>query len=278
MRPITAQVGPLATASANNICLSQTPNAGQFTLNGSLVTSSFSGTASIAGRVMTVTVATSGALAISQTISGTGVNLPTRIAALGTGTGGVGTYIVDNFQGRASGAINANAVATLDVARRILITPSGNETGKTFTITGTNASGMPQTELIAGTNALAFFTNLDFKTVTGISISANAAGAITVGTNTVASSAWVCLDEWANSTVAIQCTPTGTVTYTVQQTLQDPNSPTEPLPAYSVVWLNSSDAAAVNANSTIQTSYQYAPIYARVTLTAGTGSVNVTLA
>lgn len=206
MRPVTVTVGPLAAASANNICLSQTP-ASTFTINGAL----------------------------------------------------------------ASGG-----VATLDQPRRVLFTPAGNESAKTFTIVGTAANGSPQTEIIAGTNATPFFTNLDFKTVRSITISAAAAGAITVGTNTTASSAWIRFDEYAHSEVAIQCTVSGTVTYTVQQTLQDPNSDTNPVNAYSAVWLNSSDAAAVNAITSIQTSYQYAPTYARVTLTAGTGSVTAT--
>jgi hypothetical protein len=39
MQPITVTAGPLATASANAICLSQTPAAGALTLNGALVVS-----------------------------------------------------------------------------------------------------------------------------------------------------------------------------------------------------------------------------------------------
>ena len=203
MRQITVTVGPLAAASANNICLSQTPTS-SFTINGSL----------------------------------------------------------------ASGG-----VATLDTPRRVLFTPAGNESAKTFTIVGTDASGMPLTEVIAGTNATAFYTSLDFKTVTSITISSAAAGAITVGTNAIASSPWVRLDEYAMPMTSIQCTPTGTVTYTLQQTLQDPNSATNPINPYSVTWLNSSDSAAVNATTSIQTNYQYAPTFAKVTITAGTGSV-----
>lgn len=173
-----------------------------------------------------------------------------------------------------NGSLASGGVATLDTARRVLITPAGNESANTFTVNGTNASGVPQTEIIAGQNATAFYTNLDFKTVTSITLASAASGAITVGTNSVASSAWVRLDEWASPMVAIQCTVTGTVTYTVQQTLQDPNSPTSPIAPYSVTWLNSADSAAVNASTSIQTSYQYSPIFARVTVTAGTGSVS----
>jgi hypothetical protein len=274
MRSITAQVGPLAAASANNICLSQTPTAGQLAINGSLASSAFVGTASITNNVLTVTAVTSGALAIGMPVNGLGIAAGTVVTGLLTGTGGTGTYVVSIIQTFSSGTIYGTPVATLDVARRVLITPAGNESSKTFTVVGTNASGLLQTEVIAGANATSFYTNLDFKTVTSISISANAAGAITVGTNAVASSPWVRLDEWANSTVAIQCSVTGTATYTLQQTLQDPNSPTDPVAPYSVAWLNSSDSAAVNATTTVQTSYQYAPVFARVTLTSGTGSVS----
>lgn len=206
MRPITVTVGPLAAASTNNICLSQTPTS-TFTINGSL----------------------------------------------------------------ASGGI-----ATLDTPRRALITPAGNESAKTFTIVGTAANGSPQTEVIAGTNASAFYTNLDFATVTSITISASAAAAITVGTNNVASSPWIRFDDYSLSQTAIQCTVSGAVTYTVQQTLQDPNSPTNSITPYSVAWLNSSDSAVVNATVSTQSSYQYSPAFSKVTITSGTGFVTAT--
>ena len=49
-------------------------------------------TATIAGTVMTVSAVASGVLQVGQTISGVGVTIGTIITALGTGTGGVGTY------------------------------------------------------------------------------------------------------------------------------------------------------------------------------------------
>lgn len=49
-------------------------------------------TGSIAGSVMTVTAVSSGTLAVGQTIIGAGVADGTRIASLGTGAGGTGTY------------------------------------------------------------------------------------------------------------------------------------------------------------------------------------------
>lgn len=49
-------------------------------------------TATIAGTVMTVSAVASGVLHVGQTIQGAGVTLGTIITALGTGSGGVGTY------------------------------------------------------------------------------------------------------------------------------------------------------------------------------------------
>ena len=196
MRPVVVTVGPLATASANAICLSQTPTAA-FTLNGSLV---------------------------------------------------------------------SGGVATMDTPRRVVITTTGNESSKTITVVGTDYNGSPITEVLTGPNAQAGYTNMDFRTVTSITISAAASAAITVGTNNVASSQWVRLDEWANAQTAIQCTVTGSVNYTIQQTLQDPNSATNAVLPYQLVWINTVDPNVVGASTSQQSSYTYAPSLARVTL------------
>jgi len=54
--------------------------------------------ASISGTTMTVTTVNSGSLAVNDRIHGTGVEWNTYITALGTGTGGTGTYTVNNTQ------------------------------------------------------------------------------------------------------------------------------------------------------------------------------------
>jgi hypothetical protein len=221
MRPVTVTVGPLATASLNAICLSQTPAAGALTLNGALA----------------VTV-------------NTGVSL--------------------------AGVTTTLTTAVLDNPRRVVITTTANESAKTFTIIGTDYNGSPVTEVITGPNISTAVSNIDFKTVTSITISAAAAGALTVGTNNTASSGWVRFDDYTLSQTAIQATVSGTVTYTIQQTLQDPNSPTNPVNPYQVNWLNTSDAQAVSATGNVQSSYQYSPAYAKVTIISGTGSVTTT--
>ena len=206
MRPTIVSAGPLASASANAICLSQTPTAA-LTLNGALV------------------------------------------------TGGV---------------------AVMDNLRRVRITTTANETSKTFTVTGTNWAGDVISESIAGVNNTTADSVLDYATVTSIRISSAAAGALTVGTNGVGGSPWVRLDEWAPSGVSIQVNASGTVNWTVQQTLDDPNDPSQPVSVSAVTWINHPDTSLVAATTSIQGNYAYIPRYARVVLNSGTGSATAT--
>jgi len=55
-------------------------------------------TASMSGTTMTVTAVASGTLFVGQTIQGAGITVQTIITALGTGSGGVGTYTINNSQ------------------------------------------------------------------------------------------------------------------------------------------------------------------------------------
>lgn len=207
MMPIRVTVGPLATASANNIALSQTPSAaGAITLNGSTV---------VAG------------------------------------------------------------VAILDMPRNILLTVSASETTKTFTITGTNWAGDKISEVLTGVASGTATSVLDYKTVTSIVVSAATAGAITFGTTTTAGSQWARLDGWGNYAVAIQCTISGTINYTLQQTLDDPNDPVNPVTPANMTWVASS--AITGASTNQQSNYGlFTPVWARILLNSGTGSVVTT--
>jgi len=62
---------------------------------------------SISGTTLTVGGTITGTFAVGQVISGAGVTTLTRIIALGTGTGGAGTYTVNNSQTVASTAIHS---------------------------------------------------------------------------------------------------------------------------------------------------------------------------
>jgi len=82
---------------------------------------------------LTVTGVTSGALTFGMSISGTGVSANSYIAALGSGTGGNGTYYVNISQTVVSGTINGSLVMTVATT-----TPYTN--GLPVTISGANAA------------------------------------------------------------------------------------------------------------------------------------------
>lgn len=174
------------------------------------------------------------------------------------------------------GALVTGGVAYLGDPRRVLVTTAGADAGKTMTITGTDANGNIQVDTVTLPSASTVYTSLDFLTVTGITISATAAGAIIVGTNGIGGSRWVRLNDFAPSNISIQCDVTGTVNYTIQATLDDPNDPFNPTPAEDVIWVNSSDAAVVASNSTQQSNFLFTPKYAKVLINSGSGTVVAT--
>jgi hypothetical protein len=70
-------------------------------------------TGSISGTTLTVTAMTSGTIAISQALFGLSISAETVITALGTGTGGVGTYTVNNSQTISSETMNSATVGAV---------------------------------------------------------------------------------------------------------------------------------------------------------------------
>ena len=175
-----------------------------------------------------------------------------------------------------NGALVSGGVAQLGAPRRVLITTTDNETGVTFTVTGTNRAGDVLREALAGVNTSTTYTTLDFFTVTSVTVSATLIGNVTIGTNGIGGSPWVRFDEYAPHGVAIQCTVSGTVNYTVQQTLDDPNVSGTTLTPATMTWVSSSDTNVVGATATQQTNYNFTPVFARVLLNSGTGTVTAT--
>ena len=211
MRSVVVSVGSLASASANNICTSQSVAAGA-----------------------------------AATINGT---------------------------------LASGGVATTDKPRRVIITSAGNDSGITFTLSGTNWSGNPISETITGANAGAASSVLDYATVTSLVANGATASTITVGTNGVAGSSWVRFDEWANAQVQMQATVSGTVNYTVQTSNDDPNdiAAAAPVAPSVVAWDTTYTPAALVSASTTQTAALVAaPRWARVVVNSGAGSVTAT--
>lgn len=84
----------------------------------SLMPSTAKFTGSIAATTLTITAMSYGQLSIGQVLQGPGIDMSTTITALGTGTGGVGTYTVSVAQTVASGshrAIGQSAAEGIEV-------------------------------------------------------------------------------------------------------------------------------------------------------------------
>lgn len=302
--------GAAGTFSASSICASQTPSgAGALTINGSLATTNpvagAGGTAdpgnatvrfpspvrvyitcagnnsartfTIVGTVQSVNSFGPGAV-ISETVTGANTNVVASSKLYSS-------IISVTISGASTGAVTVghSGTSTLDVQRRIIVTSGGDDSGITFTATGTDGQGAVIGETFAGANGVSQSV-LSYKTITSILTSGAAASTVKVGTNTVADSQWIRFDDYAaNSQVSIQCSVSGTVNGTVSQTLEDPNRITNqlPTPTYqwtpaTVNWVNHPDTALVGFTSTVQGNYGYAPLFARVTLNSGSGTITST--
>lgn len=164
----------------------------------------------------------------------------------------------------------------LSTAQRIGIDCAADESGRVFTITGTNWAGDPISEELAGENVGVAQSVLDYLTVSSVAIDGAATGAIQVGTVGVGASPWVRFDDYGPNFISIQADVDGTVNYTVQATLDDPNAPTSPIPVADMVWINTNDTNVVGATTSQQSNFGFAPAFARVLLNSGTGSVRTT--
>jgi hypothetical protein len=146
----------------------------------------------VAGTTLTVTAVTTGTLTVGTFISGTGITSGTYITAVGTGTGGAGTYTVNNSQAAAATTVSgynayivpvrsapnntvANLAADITAENIPFLTVVGDSTvsGKlTFYSTQTGGSIAITSDSSAGTLASL-----------GITAGAYASPALSYGTN-----------------------------------------------------------------------------------------------
>jgi hypothetical protein len=89
-------------------------------------------TASVSGTTLNVTQMKSGTIAVGQQLFGPGITAETVITALGTGTGGIGSYTINNSQTIASTELNSAASAAIFTA-----SISGNVMSVTAVSSGT---------------------------------------------------------------------------------------------------------------------------------------------
>ena len=91
-------------------------------------------------------------------------------------------------------------------------------------------------------------------------------------------SSLVRMDSWANAQSVIQVNVTGTATYTVETSMDDPNSPTNPVALGSMTWVNATDANIVAKSASATGILVATPTFIRIKQTAGNGSTTMTVA
>jgi hypothetical protein len=122
---------------------------------------------SITGTTMTVTLMKSGTIAANQQILCDGILPNTVITALGTGTGGVGTYTINRTQTLASRDINTAAVGAV---------VTGSISGKVLTVTAVTNGTLYPGQTIQGTGVTAGTIITALGGTAALSFSITAAG------------------------------------------------------------------------------------------------------
>lgn len=303
MQQITVSVGGYTTADPNALATSQIQDAGvPFVLDG------VDGTANATSVAAAQTLAGAGnftltasqvtldppqyvyftTLADETSLTFTVYGFDRNYAALVEQVAGVDTSVVSTInkfaivtQVTSDGATAGNvsvgtySAAVVSPAGRVTITPAGDESTNSFTITGTNWNGDTISEVLAGQNATASTSVLDYKTVTSVVPENATAAAVEVGAAQSGGSRWMRLDSWANAQVGVQVNVSGTIDYSVEQTFDDPNSPTNPVAVADVTWL--AGPADITTESTAKVSaFAYAPSFLRIVSNSGDGSATLT--
>lgn len=83
-------------------------------------------------------------------------------------------------------------------------------------------------------------------------------------------------DNWAPGPVSVQVTITGTVNYTVQVSNDDPNDPVDPVDVADMTWSSAPDTALVSTAADGFGTLVSVPVFGRVLLNSGDGSVRAT--
>jgi len=130
-------------------------------------------TGSTSGTTLTVTAITNGTIAAGQSLFGVGVTNETVITALGSGSGGIGTYTINLSQTVSSRQMNSTAVGAK---------VTGSITATTLTVTAVTSGTLYVGQTIQGTGVTAL------TIITALGTGSGGAGTYTVSTSQTVSS------------------------------------------------------------------------------------------
>lgn len=137
---------------------------------------------------------------------------------------GAGALLLNGALASALPGVGALNQVLLNAAYKIDFTSAG-AVGQSLTVTGTDADGKAQVEVIAGPNANTVTTIGYFKSITSIAIAGAAGAALTSGINAAGQfiSQTVSLDLYeSDTTIAVDIS--GTINYDVQKAFERPTA------------------------------------------------------
>jgi len=86
------------------------------------------------------------------------------------------------------------------------------------------------------------------------------------------------MDTWANAQTIIQVNVSGTANYTVQGSMDDPNSPTDSVAEANMTWIDCAATSLVAATANAQGTLVATPIFLRLKQNSGNGTATMTVA
>jgi len=170
-------------------------------------------------------------------------------------------------------------VVNFPAPRRVVVRGlDANAEGIIITVTGTDAADGPQVEsfriLAQGTD---YVGRLEFQTITEVRANVGGIGQVQVGTSGIVGSQWARLDTWAIGPTIIHINALGSANYTLQTTLDDPNSIVDPIDPDNARWFPSTDTNVVNTTGSKQTQFDANPVFCRILINSGVGTVQAVI-
>lgn len=160
--------------------------------------------------------------------------------------------------------------AQIGAQQYITIDCAGADAGRVFTLVGTGRTGQRITFTMAGANAGQTVSTKTLYTLISITPDAATAGAITVGVVAQGRQYPIVPDLLQNpTTIAVAAVVTGTISYTVQHTFNDPQSGNPD----TWTWINIEDTNMATATATKDSNYAFPPRAIAILINSGTGSL-----
>lgn len=181
-----------------------------------------------------------------------------------------------------AGALASGGVATTtnNTAQPVTITAVGNESARTFTVTGADPDGKSVSETVTGPNATTATTIGYFQTVTAVTVDDDTAGAITVG--------WVATDGMSTKSIPVNWRNTpfngdlffdltaGTMTLSGQYTEDDPTNEYTNSYATDAKWRNVVGLTSVTSDDVSNIAFPVRAVRFIQVVGSATGTATVT--